>query len=78
MSKATFSRLLREARQRSVFTLEGLAEASGMSVRAISDMERGRSLPRQSTLSDLVTPPPRERGGFSLCRCGFATDQPGP
>lgn len=25
-----------------------------------------------------VTPPPRERGGFSLCRCGFATDQPGP
>ncbi|MFB7222568.1 hypothetical protein [Streptomyces sp. NPDC056227] len=30
MSKATFSRLLREARQRSVFTLEGLAEASGV------------------------------------------------
>ncbi|WP_051828624.1 SDR family NAD(P)-dependent oxidoreductase [Streptomyces bicolor] len=26
----------------------------------------------------LVTPPLRERGGFSLCRCGFATDQPGP
>lgn len=25
-----------------------------------------------------VTPPPRERGGFSLCRLGFATDQPGP
>ena len=25
-----------------------------------------------------VTPPPRERGGFSLCRCGVATDQPGP
>lgn len=25
-----------------------------------------------------VTPPPRERGGFSLCRWGFATDQPGP
>ncbi|MFJ6054603.1 transposase [Streptomyces sp. NPDC092307] len=25
-----------------------------------------------------VTPPPRERGGFSLCRVGVATDQPGP
>ncbi len=24
-----------------------------------------------------VTPPPPE-GGFSLCRLGFATDQPGP
>lgn len=26
----------------------------------------------------VVTPPPRERGGFSLSRCGLATDQPGP
>ncbi|MFF3467373.1 hypothetical protein [Streptomyces sp. NPDC002619] len=25
-----------------------------------------------------VTPPPRKRGGFSLCRLGFATGQPGP
>ncbi|MEU4096522.1 hypothetical protein [Streptomyces sp. NPDC026673] len=25
-----------------------------------------------------VTPPPSEGGGFSLCRLGFATDQPGP
>ncbi|WP_327385722.1 MULTISPECIES: hypothetical protein [unclassified Streptomyces] len=25
-----------------------------------------------------VTPPPGKRGGFSLCRLGFATDQPGP
>ncbi|MEV6196619.1 hypothetical protein AB0M19_29945 [Streptomyces sp. NPDC051920] len=25
-----------------------------------------------------VTPPPRERGGFSLGRVGVATDQPGP
>ncbi|MFJ9109342.1 hypothetical protein [Streptomyces sp. NPDC102283] len=25
-----------------------------------------------------VTPPPRERGGFSLCLVGVATDQPGP
>ncbi|MFF6888462.1 DUF1905 domain-containing protein [Streptomyces sp. NPDC012421] len=28
--------------------------------------------------SSFVTPPPRERGGFSLCRVGVATDQPGP
>ncbi|WP_327249772.1 hypothetical protein [Streptomyces sp. NBC_01320] len=26
----------------------------------------------------LVTPPPPKGGGFSLCRLGFATDQPGP
>ncbi|WTP63905.1 hypothetical protein OHU07_43965 [Streptomyces phaeochromogenes] len=25
-----------------------------------------------------VTPPPRKRGGFSLCWLGFATYQPGP
>ncbi|MFI9719695.1 helix-turn-helix domain-containing protein [Streptomyces sp. NPDC052396] len=25
-----------------------------------------------------VTPPSRNRGGFSLCRLGFATGQPGP
>ncbi|MGW1626466.1 helix-turn-helix domain-containing protein [Streptomyces sp. NPDC002172] len=37
----TFGRLLREARQRALLTLEALAEASGVSVRAISDMERG-------------------------------------
>ncbi|MFJ5035218.1 ATP-binding protein [Streptomyces sp. NPDC088560] len=50
----TFGRLLREARQRALLTLEALAEASGVSVRAISDMERGRSLPRQTTLSELL------------------------
>ncbi|SCF57800.1 hypothetical protein GA0115254_104319 [Streptomyces sp. Ncost-T10-10d] len=27
---------------------------------------------------DHATPPPRERGGFSLCLVGVATDQPGP
>lgn len=50
----TFGRLLRERRQRSVLTLEGLAERSGVSVRAISDMERGHSLPRQATLNELM------------------------
>ncbi|MFF4838271.1 ATP-binding protein [Streptomyces sp. NPDC001315] len=49
-----FGRLLREARQRSLLTLESLSEASGVSVRAISDMERGQSLPRQGTLSELM------------------------
>ncbi|MGP4052131.1 ATP-binding protein [Streptomyces sp. 2A115] len=54
MDRTAFGRLLREARQRSLLTLESLAEASGVSVRAISDMERGQSLPRQATLSELM------------------------
>ncbi|MFJ7495088.1 ATP-binding protein [Streptomyces sp. NPDC097727] len=54
MDKSTFGGLLREARQRSLLTLEGLASASGVSVRAISDMERGRSLPRHATLGELM------------------------
>lgn len=49
-----FGRLLRQARQRALLTLEGLAGASGVSARAISDMERGRSLPRQATLGQLM------------------------
>ncbi|GGZ03440.1 SARP family transcriptional regulator [Streptomyces olivaceoviridis] len=52
--RTTFGRLLRAARRRSLFTLESLAEASGVSVRAISDMERGKSLPRQATLGELM------------------------
>ncbi|MGW7572233.1 helix-turn-helix domain-containing protein, partial [Streptomyces tendae] len=54
MGKSAFGWLLREARQRSLFSLERLAEASGVSVRAISDMERGQSLPRQATLRALM------------------------
>ncbi|QNP75473.1 tetratricopeptide repeat protein [Streptomyces roseirectus] len=54
MGRTTFGRLLREARQRALLTLEGLAGASGVSVRAISDMERGQSLPRQATLGELM------------------------
>ncbi|MFC8448209.1 helix-turn-helix domain-containing protein [Kitasatospora sp. NPDC057223] len=42
MQQATFGTLLREARERARLTLEGLAAASGVSVRAIGDMERGR------------------------------------
>jgi tetratricopeptide (TPR) repeat protein/transcriptional regulator with XRE-family HTH domain len=54
MDKQMFGRLLREARQRSLMTLESLSAASGVSVRAISDMERGHSMPRQATLSELM------------------------
>ncbi|MFD6534394.1 tetratricopeptide repeat protein [Streptomyces sp. NPDC060184] len=54
MDKQMFGQLLREARQRSLMTLEKLADSSGISVRAISDMERGHSLPRQATLSELM------------------------
>ncbi|MFI7386612.1 ATP-binding protein [Streptomyces sp. NPDC049813] len=54
MDRTAFGRLLREARQRSLLTLESLSEASGVSVRAISDMERGQSLPRRATLSELM------------------------
>ncbi|THA76068.1 tetratricopeptide repeat protein [Streptomyces sp. A0642] len=54
MERITFGGLLREARLRALLTLESLAEASGVSVRAISDMERGHSLPRPATLSVLM------------------------
>ncbi|MFF4903024.1 ATP-binding protein [Streptomyces sp. NPDC001068] len=54
MDRDTFGQLLREGRQRALLTLESLAEASGVSVRAISDMERGLSLPRQATLAELM------------------------
>ncbi|GAA1225245.1 hypothetical protein GCM10009665_14460 [Kitasatospora nipponensis] len=54
MEQATFGKLLRRAREGSRLTLEGLAAASGVSVRAIGDMERGRSLPRPSTLTELL------------------------
>lgn len=54
MDEATFGGLLRAARRRALLTLESLAEASGVSVRAISDMERGKSLPRQATLNELL------------------------
>ncbi|WP_338704265.1 helix-turn-helix transcriptional regulator (plasmid) [Streptomyces sp. Q6] len=46
MDGQTFGSLLREARQESRLTLERLSEAAGLSVRAISDMERGRSRSR--------------------------------
>ncbi|GGV48720.1 hypothetical protein GCM10010495_78200 [Kitasatospora herbaricolor] len=54
MERRTFGGLLRAAREQAQLTLEGLAAASGVSVRAIGDMERGRSLPRRSTLNELL------------------------
>ncbi|MET9895088.1 hypothetical protein ABZZ47_33730 [Streptomyces sp. NPDC006465] len=45
------------------------------SLTAHAGEQRGASL---SWLRHLVTPPPRKRGGFSLCLVGVATDQPGP
>ncbi|MDH6117912.1 transcriptional regulator with XRE-family HTH domain/tetratricopeptide (TPR) repeat protein [Kitasatospora sp. GAS204A] len=54
-SGTPFGRLLRELRQDRGLTIEELAEASGVSGRAIGDMERGRSLrPRRGTVTALV------------------------
>ncbi|WP_420036447.1 ATP-binding protein [Streptomyces sp. cg28] len=54
MDNESVGPLLREERLRSSLTLEKLAEMSGVSVRAISDMERGKSRPRQATLRELM------------------------
>ena len=53
-SGTRFGHLLRELRQSRGLTLEELAEVSGVSGRAIGDMERGRSLrPRRGTIAAL-------------------------
>ncbi|MFI9612136.1 ATP-binding protein [Streptomyces sp. NPDC052023] len=50
-----FGRMLRALRQERRLTIEELAEASGMSGRAIGDMERGRSLrPHRGTVTALA------------------------
>ncbi|MEV4558242.1 helix-turn-helix domain-containing protein [Kitasatospora sp. NPDC049285] len=50
-----FGRLLRELRQARGLTIEELAEASGVSGRAIGDMERGRSLrPQRGTVTAIA------------------------
>ncbi|WP_432088064.1 ATP-binding protein [Streptomyces sp. bgisy095] len=50
-----FGAVLRDLRQRARLTMEELAEASGVSVRAIGDMERGRSrVPQRRTAMALA------------------------
>lgn len=54
-NSAQFGRMLRALRQDRGLTIEGLAEASGVSGRAIGDMERGRSLrPHRGTVTALA------------------------
>ncbi|MGW7286245.1 NB-ARC domain-containing protein [Streptomyces sp. NPDC054847] len=51
----SFGVVLRDLRQRGRLTMEELAEASGVSVRAIGDMERGRSrVPQRRTVVALA------------------------
>ncbi|MEV7155709.1 NB-ARC domain-containing protein [Streptomyces misionensis] len=55
MSGESFGVVLRGQRQRRRLTIEELAEASGVSVRAIGDMERGRSrVPQRRTATALA------------------------
>ncbi|WP_329335077.1 tetratricopeptide repeat protein [Streptomyces sp. NBC_01352] len=64
---AAFGALLRELRLAASLTLEGLAEASGVSVRGIGDLERGRrAAPQRRTVAALadglgLAEPARER-----------------
>ena len=52
VGEASFGAALRAARHAAELTLEELAEASGVSVRALSDMERGRALgPQRRTVA---------------------------
>ncbi|MFD6533824.1 helix-turn-helix domain-containing protein [Streptomyces sp. NPDC060184] len=52
---ASFGALLRQMRQEASLTLEELAEASGLSVRGIGDLERGRrAVPQRSTIAALA------------------------
>ncbi|WP_191134254.1 helix-turn-helix domain-containing protein [Streptomyces sp. col6] len=55
MTVSSLGRLVRRLRLARALTIEQLAEASGVSVRAISDMERGRSTkPRHGTVAALM------------------------
>ena len=76
-----FGERLRELRLRAGLTIEGLAEASGVSVRAISDTERGRSrAPQPRTVTALAAAlglGPTESDAFrTLARSGREDDAP--
>jgi len=45
---------LRDCRRRQLYSLAGLAEASGVSVKAIGSIERGQSVPRLQTIRRIV------------------------
>ncbi|MEV4249844.1 helix-turn-helix domain-containing protein [Streptosporangium canum] len=54
-ASSSFAELLRQYRRAARLTLEQLAEASGVSARTLSDMERGRSTgPQQRTVTALA------------------------
>lgn len=53
-ARAEFGRLLRQHRLAAGLTQEELAERTRMSVRALSDLERGRRQPRRSTVTALA------------------------
>jgi transcriptional regulator with XRE-family HTH domain len=74
-SEGSFAAALRVARHAAGLTLEELAEDSGVSVRALSDMERGRALgPQRRTvvlIADALKLDGARRDGFvALARAG--------
>ncbi|MEV4344114.1 helix-turn-helix domain-containing protein [Actinoplanes sp. NPDC049596] len=73
-----FGGRLRELRVRRGLTIEGLAEASGVSARAISDMERGRSrAPRPRTVAALSGALGGDGTLVELARAGRETSSAG-
>ncbi|MEH0981836.1 tetratricopeptide repeat protein [Micromonospora sp. CPCC 205556] len=77
-----FGQRLREFRQLAEMTLENLSEASGVSCRAISDMERGHSrAPQKRTLAalaDALKLGDEDRAGLvELARCGRSESRVG-
>src|SRR4051812_11616277 len=74
--------LLRRHRRDAGLTLEELAEASGVSARAISDMERGRSLgPQRRTMAALAgalnLPPEEQAALLGAAKAGRSRERPG-
>jgi transcriptional regulator with XRE-family HTH domain len=50
----SFGELLRELRKQAELSQERLAERSGLTVRSIGDLERGRTRPRRSSVRRLI------------------------
>ncbi|MFJ3209871.1 MULTISPECIES: helix-turn-helix domain-containing protein [Streptomyces] len=70
-----FGALLRELRLAASLTIEGLAEASGVSVRGIGDLERGRRTAPQRRIvaalaEGLMLPAPQRQYLLSVARAG--------